>query len=147
MKHRTFFSLVLTTLAMTGCNSLNVNQVTIHQWEARTTTHSTEIELSPVPLPEEPAPPEAPEVKKEEKSAAAVKTCPLYRPPALPAIPALPIKELEALGAQGGEKVTEIERKHISDLRAHAIKVKDLIDRSYRKYLSDCRAYLRKHDS
>lgn len=146
MKHRTFFSLVLATLAITGCNSLNVNQVTIHQWEAKTTTHSTEIELTPAAPVEEPAAPSAPEIKKE-KPAPTIKICPLYRPPTLPAIPALPIKELEALGAQGGEKVTEIERKHIADLRTHAIKVKDLIERSYRKYLSDCRVYLRKHDS
>jgi hypothetical protein len=128
MKIRTFSSCIVATVLLTGCNSLNVNSITIHHQSS--TTHSTELEVEP--------PAALPPAREASKPSAEVMSCPVYRLPPLPPLPALPIKELEKLGPQGGAQIAELERKHIEDLRAHAIRMRTLINKSYAQYLAAC---------
>jgi hypothetical protein len=131
MKFRTFLSNTVALLLLTGCNSLNVNSITIHHQSA-VTTQSTELEVEATPV--EPAP-----TREPAKPAAQPLSCPVYQLPQLPPIPELPIKELEKLGPQGGAQIAELERKHIEELRIHALRTRALINKSYAQYLAACR--------
>lgn len=128
---------VLTSLALVGCNSFN-----------KTEYHIT----TPVPVEMyQPAPPvatvrpevvEPPEPVIEDKEEIRRDLCPRFVFPQLPPPPKIPIAEIEKLQPNDQRGMDKLTQKHIQDLRRHIQLVNSKVAKAKAKYHQDCLRFM-----